>query len=279
MKIYSIDTECFMIDGGAMFGVVPKAIWKKRYPCNENNLCNNAIRNLLVVTDDRRILIDTGIGTRMPESFLKYQYINGNDTLLGSLKKHGYTPEDITDLIFTHLHWDHSGGALINDKDGNPKPQFPNAKMWVSRQQWEWANNSNLREEAAYPEHLIKPLNTFGKLNFIEEDTELYPGIELRLHNGHTKGLLIPVIKANKATVVYAGDLIPSTANIPPIYLSAYDIYPMDAIDEKVRILKEITENNYVVIFQHDINVEAATIEETPKGYKVKEILKIEDVN
>ena len=279
MKIFPVKTECFMIDGGAMFGVVPKAIWKKRYPCDENNLCNNAIRNLLVVSGDRRILIDTGIGTRMPESFLKYQYINGNDTLLGSLKKHGYTPEDITDVIFTHLHWDHSGGALIDDKNGNPKPQFPNAKMWVSRQQWEWANTSNLREEAAYPEHLIKPLNTFGKLNFIEEDTELYPGVELRLHNGHTIGLLIPVIKANKATVVYAGDLIPSTANIPPIYLSAYDIYPMDAIDEKVKILKEITETNYVVIFQNDINIEAATIEDTPKGYKVKETLKIEDLN
>lgn len=279
MKVLSIETTRFMTDGGAMFGVVPKAIWQKRYPCNDNNLCNNAIRNLLVITDSRKILIDTGIGARMPQSFLKHQHINGSDTLLGSLKKHGVEAADITDVIFTHLHWDHCGGALFDDASGTVQLQFPNAQHWTSLRQWEWAINPNSREAAAYPEHIVKPLNQFGKLNFISNDIELYPGVELRLHRGHTEGLMIPVIKTDKATIVFAGDLIPSTAHIPPIYLSAYDIFPLDAIEEKQKILSEVVENDYVVVFQHDINVEAVKIANSPKGYIIKEVLKVDDLN
>jgi glyoxylase-like metal-dependent hydrolase (beta-lactamase superfamily II) len=278
MKLYSIECGRFKVDGGAMFGVIPKAIWHKRYPCDENNFCNITTRNLLVVSGDRKILIDTGIGTRISPDFLKHQHPNGNDTLLGSLHKHGFKPEDVTDILFTHLHWDHCGGALINDAQGNPQLQFPNAQMWVSRSQWEWALNPNIREEAAYPEHIIKPLNSFGKLNIIDNDCELFPGIEVRMHRGHTIGLLVPIITSDSKSYVYAGDLMPVATNLPPIYLSAYDIYPMDSISEKQKILAEITDNESFIIFQHDIAIEAATIELTPKGYKIKETFKIADL-
>jgi glyoxylase-like metal-dependent hydrolase (beta-lactamase superfamily II) len=279
MKLYPIECGCFKVDGGAMFGVIPKAIWQKRYPCDKDNLCNITTRNLLVVSGEKKILFDTGIGTRISPDFLKHQHPNGNDTLLGSLSNHGFLPSEITDVVFTHLHWDHCGGALVNDPQGNPQLQFSNAQMWVSRTQWEWALNPNIREEAAYPEHIIKPLSSFGNLNIIDNDCELFPGIEVRMHRGHTLGLMVPVIKTGNKTIVYAGDLIPVSANIPPIYLSAYDIFPMEAIVEKQNILKEIVENNYITIFQHDIEIEAATIELTQKGYKIKETLKIKDLN
>lgn len=259
-----------------MFGVVPKAIWSKRYPCDENNLCNITTRNLLIDTGERKILVDTGIGTRISAEFLKFQYPNGNDTLMGSLHTLGYSPKQITDVVFTHLHWDHCGGALVNDFNGNPQLQFPNAQMWVSKQQWEWAINPNIRESAAYPQNLILPLNNFGRLNLIDSSFFLTPEIELRLHRGHTVGLLVPVINHNGRMIVYAGDLIPVAANIPPIYLSAYDIYPLDAIAEKEAILEEVVKNNGVIIFQHDIRIEAVTVELTPKGYKVREELAIE---
>ncbi|HON19195.1 MAG TPA: MBL fold metallo-hydrolase [Salinivirgaceae bacterium] len=279
MKIFGIACGNFKVDGGAMFGVVPKAIWSKRYPCDENNLCNITTRNLLIDTGDRRILFDTGIGTRVSKDFLKYQYLNGDDTLLGSLQKYGYSPDDITDVVFTHLHWDHCGGALMNDAKGNPALQFPKAQMWVSRQQWEWAINPNIREDAAYPENLIRPLNSFGNLRFIEKNEKITPDIELRLHNGHTKGLLIPVINFNGRMVVFAGDLIPVAANIPPIYLSAYDIFPLDAIHEKEQILKELVNKNGILIFQHDIRIEAATVIHNEKGYQIGETFTIDSLN
>lgn len=275
MKIFSIESGNFMVDGGAMFGVIPKAIWQKRYPCDEQNRCNAAIRSLLIDTGEKRILIDTGIGTRIPDDFLKYQGLNGDMNLLSSLAEVGYSSEDITDVLFTHLHWDHCGGALINDANGNVKLQFPNAQMWVSKRQWEWAVNPNEREFTAYPSDIIMPLNDFNRLNLIDNDGQLFPNVEVRHHRGHTHGLLVPIVTFGSRKVVFVGDLIPVSANLAPIYLSAYDIFPLDTIKEKNEILNEIVDGEYIIMFQHDISIEACTIELTKKGYRIKETFDI----
>lgn len=275
MKLFSIECGNFMVDGGAAFGVIPKTLWQKKYPCDEQNLCNVATRSLLIDSGDKRILIDTGIGTRIPDNFLKYYKLNGENNLLSSLAQFGYSSEDITDVLFTHLHWDHCGGALVNDTKGNIKLQFPNAQMWVSKSQWEWAMNPNEREFSAYPNDIIKPLNDFNRLNLIENDCQLFPNVEVRQHRGHTNGMLVPIVTLGTRKVVFVGDLIPLSANLAPIYLSAYDIFPLDTIKEKNEILKEIVDGEHILMFQHDISIEACTIEFTPKGYKIKEIFDI----
>ena len=278
MKIFPIECGNFMVDGGAMFGVIPKAIWQKRYPCNDKNLCNIATRSLLIDSGEKRILIDTGIGTRIPVDFLKHQNLNGNENLVQSLAKFGYSTTDITDVLFTHLHWDHCGGALINDSNGKPSVQFPNAKMWVSKRQWEWAINPNIREIAAYPSDVVLPLNEFNKLNLIDDNCQLFPNVEVRHHRGHTDGLLIPVITYGSKKIVFAGDLIPVSANLSPIYLSAYDIFPFDAIKEKENILHEVVKENYIVVFQHDLLIEACTVEHTERGYRIKDTYRISEL-
>lgn len=278
MKLFAIECENFMADGGTMFGVVPKAIWSKRYN-NNDNLCNNAIRNLLIDDGERRILIDTAIGTRISSDFLKHQYLNGNYDLISSLSNYGYSVNDITDIIFTHLHWDHCGGAFVNDIDGKPISQFPNANFWVSKKQLEWALTPNIREKAAYPDYLIYPLRDMKKLKMIDSDIELFPNIEVRIHDGHTAGMLTPIINCNGGKIVFVGDLMPVSVNISPIYISAYDIFPLDAINAKLTILREIIDNNYYIMFQHDINVELCTITETDRGYKIDKTLKLTDLD
>ena len=272
MKLFSIDTGNLKLDGGAMFGVVPKVIWSKVYPCDENNLCNWIMRCLLIEDDDRRILIDTGIGTKQTEKFFANYYLNGNSSLDSSLAKAGYTTDDITDVILTHLHFDHCGDAIRwnEDKTGYV-PTFKKAIYHTSKKQWDWATTPNNREKASFLKENILPIKEFGRLNLIEEDCELFPGISVRLFHGHTSGQVIPFIRCNGKTLVYMADLLPSIAHIPLPYVMSYDTRPLITLDEKDKFLNEAAQNEYVLFFEHDLSHECCTLAITEKGVRMKE--------
>jgi len=276
MKLFPIHITNFKIDGGAMFGVVPKILWQEKYPADENNLCNWALRSLLIDTGERVILIDNGYGDKQSKKFFSHVYLNGGDGLEGALKKHGYSPDDVTDMILTHLHADHCGGGVkYNQERTGFELTFKNATYWVSRPHWEWAMNPNKQEGAAFLKENLLPMLESGNLKFIEKDTELYPGIKLRLYNGHTVGQIIPFINTGNETVVFMADLIPSTAHIPLVWNMAYDVRPMDMLQEKEDFLNEAAENDYTLFFQHDINNECAKVHKMEKGVRVKETFKL----
>ncbi|NPA36481.1 MAG: MBL fold metallo-hydrolase [Chlorobi bacterium] len=268
MKLYKIETENLMTDGGATFGVIPKVMWQKQYPADDDNYCNLTMRSLLVDTGDRRILIDTGIGNKQSEKFYSYYRLNGDATLLGSLNEAGYSPEEITDVILTHLHFDHDGGHVIRDSEGNLKLLFSNARHWTTKAQWSNYLNPNIREGAVYFPEDMMPVKEAGKLKIIEEEGEYIPGIEFRIFNGHTPGMIVPVITYKNTKVIYGADLIPLMANIPLPWVSAYDLYPLISIEEKKKLLNEAYENGYVLFFEHDLYNECCTLIKTDKGIK-----------
>ena len=272
MKLLPIHISNFKIDGGSMFGVVPKVLWQSKYPADENNLCNWALRSLLIDTGDRVILIDNGHGDKQGKKFFSHVHLNGGDGLEGALKKQGYSLDDVTDVILSHLHADHCGGGVKYNTDRTGfEMVFKNAIYWVSKPHWEWAMNPNKQEGAAFLEENIMPMLESGQLKFIEKDTELYPGINLRLYNGHTVGQMIPFINTGEKTYVFMADLIPSTAHISLVWNMAYDVRPMDMIQEKEDFLNEAAENNYILFFQHDLYNECATVQKTEKGVRLKE--------
>jgi len=272
MKLHVINTGNLKLDGGAMFGVVPKVMWSKIYPCDENNLCNWSMRCLLVEDGPRRILIDCGIGNKQSEKFFSNYYLNGDDTLENSLVSAGFTADDITDVILTHLHFDHAGGAVSwNSGRTDYVPTFRNATYHTSRQQWEWATDPNNREKASFLKENILPIKEKGKLKLIEKDTEIYPGIMLRLFFGHTNGQVIPLIRYGEKTVVYMADLLPSAAHIPLPYVMSYDTRPLITLDEKEKFMKEAAQNGYILFFEHDLYRECCTVHETEKGIRLKE--------
>jgi len=274
MKLHVINTGNLKLDGGAMFGVVPKVMWSKLYPCDENNLCNWSMRCLLVEDGDRKVLIDCGIGDKQSEKFFSNYYLNGDDSLSGSLAAVGFTMDDITDVILTHLHFDHCGGAVKwNPEHTDLIPAFKNATYWTSRQQWEWATNPNNREKASFLKENILPIQEKGKLNLVENETEILPGISIRLFFGHTEGQAIPMIKCGDKTVVYMADLLPSAAHIPLPYVMSYDTRPLITLEEKEIFMKEAAENGYILFLEHDINNECCTVQLTEKGVRVKETL------
>jgi len=277
MKIFTVHISNFKIDGGAMFGVVPKALWQKVYPADENNLCNWALRSLLIDTGDRRILFDNGYGDKQDEKFFRYVYLNGGDGLEGALGKAGYRPEDITDMVLTHLHADHCGGGVRYNADRTGfETVFPNAIYWISHTHWEWATHPNLREEDAFLEENILPMEESGQLKLIEENTELVPGVYLRIFNGHTRGQMIPFIRHKGHTLVFMADLIPSVAHLPLLYNMSYDIEPLVTLEEKNSFLREAYENNYTLFFEHDLYHECCTLKETPKGIRADRIFTLE---
>jgi len=276
MKLYSIPTGNFKLDGGAMFGVVPKVIWNELYPADEKNLCNWAMRCLLVVDGDRKVLIDNGIGNKQPEKFFRHYYLNGDDTLQGSLEKNGYTPDDITDVVLSHLHFDHCGGGIkYNDDRTRLEPVFKNAVYRTSKQQWEWATNPNRREAASFLEENIIPMKE--RLELFDHDTELFPGFRIRLFNGHTAGQVIPFIDYKGKTVVFMADLLPSTAHIPIPYVMSYDTRPLETLEEKEQFLNEAVGKDYILFFEHDIYNECCSVQQTMKGVRVKEKFTLKD--
>lgn len=278
MKFYPIETGNLKLDGGAMFGVVPKVLWSKAYPCDENNLCNWSMRCLLVVDDDRIILIDNGIGAKQDEKWLRHYYLNGDATLESSLAKVGYKPEDITDAILTHMHFDHCGGSVKwnNDRTGY-ELAFPNATYWTSKQQFEWATKPNRREKASFLKENILPIQESGQLKLIEEEGEYIPNINFKLFHGHTEGQLIPYIKYNGKTVAFMADLMPSAAHIPMPWIMAYDTKPLQTLKDREKFYQDALNGDFILFFEHDINNEAGTIYNTEKGVRIDKTGKLAD--
>jgi glyoxylase-like metal-dependent hydrolase (beta-lactamase superfamily II) len=279
MKADLFNIANFRVDGGAMFGVIPKALWSRAYPADDNNLITLTLRSMIVDTGDHRILIDTGWGNKQDEKFFRYVHLHGGEGLFEGLQKRGYQREDITDVFLTHLHADHCGGAILKSGKGHGfEPAFPNATIHASRVQWEWAKKNNLREEDSYPEENILPLGESGRLNLVEEECELFPDFSVFMCYGHTPGLMIPIFKYKGRTLVYTGDLIPTVAHIPLIWNMSYDIETLKTIDEKNRLLNMALEGDYILVFQHDENVECCTLAMTPKGIRAKDKFRFEDI-
>ncbi|NOX46557.1 MAG: MBL fold metallo-hydrolase [Chlorobi bacterium] len=271
MELHVIETGNLKLDGGAMFGVVPKSIWNNVYPADKNNLCNWAMRCLLVVDGDRKILIDNGIGKKQDEKFLKHYYLNGDDTLENSLKTVGYKPEDITDMVLTHLHFDHCGGSIVKIGEDTFEPAFKNANYWISKEQWDWATHPNRRERASFLKDNIFPIENSGQLKLVEEEGELFPNFLVKFFHGHTGGQLIPHIDYNGRTVVFMADLLPSTAHVPMPFIMAYDTRPLITLKEKEKFFDEAIRNDYVLFFEHDIYNECCTLKMTEKGPRVRD--------
>jgi len=279
MKIDLFNISNFKVDGGAMFGVIPKALWSRVCRSDENNLIVLTLRSLIVETDGHIILVDTGWGDKQDEKFFRHTYLHNGEGLIGGLKNRGYQPEDITDVVLTHLHADHCGGGVVKRKTGTGyELTFPNAIYHVSRTQWEWAVKSNPREEDAFLEENILPLMQSGRLSLVDEEVELFRDFSVRLCFGHTPGLMIPVIQSKGKTLVYTGDLIPTVAHIPLIWNMSYDIESLKTIDEKGKLLNEALENNYILVFQHDESFECCTLEMTEKGIRAKEKFKFAEI-
>lgn len=268
MKLSLFNITNFRVDGGAMFGVIPKALWSRQAPSDENNTIVLSLRSLVVETDGRVILVDAGWGDKQDEKFFRHAYLHDGDGLVGGLAQCGYSPEDVTDVIITHMHADHCGGCFANAPGGGTKAVFPNASFHMSREQWEWANDSNLREEDAFLKENIKPFSDSGRLNLIEENGELCPGVMLKLFYGHTPGMMLPVIRYGNRRFIYAGDLMPTTAHIPLLWNMAYDLLPLVTIAEKQEILEEALHDDDLLIFQHDPQTECCGLAETPKGIR-----------
>lgn len=279
MNLYAIETGNLKLDGGAMFGVVPKVLWQKQYPADENNLCNWAMRCLLIQDDDRLILIDNGIGEKQDHDFLKHYHLNGDGSLESSLAKHGFTPADVTDMILTHLHFDHCGGSIkYNDDRTSYELSFPNATYWVSRAQYEWAVNPNHRESASFLKENIFPIEESGRLRLIEEEGEILPNVSVRIFNGHTEGQLIPLINYHGRTIAFMADLLPATTHIPMPWIMAYDTRPLDTLDDKQRFYNEAVPGDYILFFEHDLYHECCTLQETNKGVRVRETFKVSEI-
>ncbi len=278
MKLTTIHAGYFRLDGGAMFGVVPKRMWQKVNPADEENLCPWSMRCLLVETGDRKILIDTGMGDKQGAKFKDHFRPFGEETLLGSLAQVGLKTGDITDVLLTHLHFDHCGGALAyNDKE-EIVPVFENATYWTNQVHFDWALNPNPKEKASFLKENIVPLQEAGVLKFIEvkQDVEWLPGIKLRFLYGHTEAMMMPIIDTGERTVVYVADLMPASYHIPMPWIIAYDIRPMKTLEEKGTLLQEALEHNYYLYFEHDPETELVTLRKNDRGrIVVKERLKL----
>lgn len=277
MKLYTIDTGYFKLDGGAMFGVVPKSIWQTLNPSDEKNLCTWAMRCLLIEEGNRLILIDCGLGTKQSQKFFSYYEPHGEDSLITSLLAHGFSSDDVTDVFLTHLHFDHCGGAVIREGE-RLMPAFPNATYYCNEKHWQWATKPNSRERASFLKENILPLKESGQLKMLNKEDEVIPGFNTIFVNGHTEAMMLPVIRYHDRTIVYMADLIPSAAHIPVPYVMAYDVRPLITIEEKEVFLKIAAENNYVLFFEHDRSIEACTLQLTEKGVRMADEVKIDDL-
>jgi glyoxylase-like metal-dependent hydrolase (beta-lactamase superfamily II) len=269
MNFYTIDTGFFKLDGGAMFGVVPKSIWNKLNPADENNMCTWAMRCLLVEAGDRLVLIDNGIGNKQDAKFFSHYYLGGDDTLEKSLRKHHFSVDDITDVFLTHLHFDHCGGSIQwNSSREHYEPVFKNAKYWSNERHWKWATEPNAREKASFLKENILPIRDSGQLFFLPEGESLFPGFDTIFVNGHTDAMMLPVLSDGKQTIIYCADLIPSVGHLPVPYVMAYDTRPLITLDEKARFLKSAMEKNALLFFEHDPVIECARLVQTEKGIR-----------
>lgn len=277
MKLYSIDTGFFKLDGGAMFGVVPKSIWQRTNPADERNLCTWANRLLLIEDGKRLTLIDTALGDKQDDKFFGHYHLHGDATLDGSLAAHGFHRDDITDVILTHLHFDHVGGAVKRDKD-LLVPAFKNATFWTNQKQWDWAINPNPREKASFLRENIIPLQESGQLKFIKEDEAYSTDIALRYAYGHTEAMMLPQINYKGHTILYMADLLPSVGHIPLPYVMAYDVRPLTTMAERQDYWQEIVDNEYILFLEHDSVNTCCTLQHTEKGIRLKDTFTLNDI-
>ncbi|WP_339660917.1 MBL fold metallo-hydrolase [Croceibacter atlanticus] len=278
MTLHPIESGNFKLDGGAMFGVVPKSLWTRTNPADANNMIDMAARCLLIEDGDRLILIDTGMGDKQSEKFFGYYYMWGDHSLDASLAKAGFHRDDVTDVFLTHLHFDHCGGCIINNPNGNGYlPAFKNAKFWTNENHWNWAVNPNAREKASFLKENILPMQDSGQLNFIRKTTkdsfqtssELDFGIFFA--DGHTEKQMIPRIDYKEKTLVFAADLLPTAGHIPLPYVMGYDTRPLLTLDEKAQFLNEAADHNHYIFLEHDAHNEIITVQHTDKGVRLKD--------
>jgi glyoxylase-like metal-dependent hydrolase (beta-lactamase superfamily II) len=284
MKIYPIQAGNFKLDGGAMFGVVPKTIWHKTNPADENNLIDIATRCMLIADENRLILIDNGMGNKQSEKFFGYYSLWGNHSIDASLEQYGFHRDDITDVFMTHLHFDHCGGSVIWNKNKTGyEVAFKNAKFWSNKDHWDWATTPNPREKASFLKENILPMEESGQLNFVEKGkSDWMPSSEMNFDiffaNGHTDKMMIPKIQYQDKTICFMADLLPTAGHLPLPYVMGYDTRPLLTLPEKEKFLKEAAQNNYFLWLEHDAHNPIITVEETEKGVRLKEVFRTEDV-
>jgi glyoxylase-like metal-dependent hydrolase (beta-lactamase superfamily II) len=284
MKLYAIETGNFKLDGGAMFGVVPKTIWNKTNPADANNLIDIAARCLLIEDGNRLILIDTGMGNKQSEKFFGYYSLWGSHSLDASLAKYGFYRDDITDVFMTHLHFDHCGGSIQWNKDRTGyEPAFKNAKFWTNENHWQWATQPNAREKASFLSENILPMQESGQLNFIQRpegdfgaSTEM--GFDIFYADGHTEKQMLPHISYNGKTIVFCADLLATAGHIPLPYVMGYDTRPLLTMPEKNKVLTAAADHNHFLFLEHDAHNEIITVQHTEKGVRLKEVFKCEEV-
>lgn len=283
MKLHVVDTGFFKLDGGAMFGVVPKSLWQKTNPADDNNMCSWSLRCLLIEDGKRLILIDTGIGDKQSEKFFSHYHLHGSDSLVSSLKNLGFHPDDITDVVLTHLHFDHCGGAVAwnSAKDGY-RPFFVNAIYWSNEQHWAWAVQPNPREKASFLSENMVPLQESGQLKFIERigdfTKNVFPGIDMLFVDGHTESMMIPHLHYKGRTVVFMADLLPSVGHIPLPYVMGYDTRPLQTLVEKERFLQKAVEDQYVLFLEHDSENQCCNLANTERGIRLDSTFSLADL-
>lgn len=272
----------FKLDGGAMFGVVPKTIWQKTNPADENNMCTWAMRSLLIEDGNRLMLIDAGIGDKQSEKFFSHYFLHGDDSLHGNLKKLGFHADDVTDVVLTHLHFDHCGGAIIRSDDDTFRPAFKNANYWSNENHWRWALEPNPREKASFLKENIAPIQESGRLNFINRignfTDKVFDNIGVLFVDGHTESQMLPHIQYKGKTIVFMADLLPSVGHIPLPYVMGYDTRPLITLEEKSNFLQKAANENFILFLEHDGVNECCTVEHTDKGIRLKETFNLNEL-
>ncbi|MBP93741.1 MAG: MBL fold metallo-hydrolase [Flavobacteriaceae bacterium] len=284
MKLYPINSGNFKLDGGAMFGVVPKSLWQKTNPADSNNMIDIAARCLLIEDGNKLILIDTGMGNKQSDKFFGYYYLWGNDSIDKSLKKHGFHRDDVTDVFMTHLHFDHCGGSIQWNKDKtNYEPAFKNAHFWSNQDHWQWATKPNNREKASFLKENIIPMEQSGQLKFtqvpngdMQQKSEL--GFDIFYANGHTDKQMIPIIHYKGKTICFMADLLPTAGHLPLPFVMGYDTRPLLTLDEKEKFLKMAADNNYYLFLEHDAHNEIITVKNTEKGVRLQDVFTCNDI-
>ncbi|RYM31348.1 MBL fold metallo-hydrolase [Brumimicrobium glaciale] len=282
MKIYPLNTGSFKLDGGAMFGVVPKTLWSRTNKPDENNMCSWSMRSMLIEDGDRLMLIDTGIGDKQSEKFFSYYYLFGDDSLKGNLKKLGFSPDDITDVFLTHLHFDHCGGAVERIGENSYQPVFKNATFWSTEKHWKWATEPNAREKASFLSENILPIQESGQLKFVTRkddfSKDVFKDIDLLFVDGHTESQMIPHIRYKGKTLVFMADLLPSVGHIPLPFVMGYDTRPLLTLNEKEKFLIKAAREEYILFLEHDYENECCTLKETEKGIRLDQTFKFDEL-